>query len=205
MEILLILISFLIFLYTLFNLVKDDYVCIRKNISPENVFDIAFVVFIFNFLIGSVIEFSFPILFLITISLLYLMTKYKKFPIGRIFDFFIFSFLFSLPFSFFLSAILYSGSIIFYLVQAAFYLILLIIFIKFLKNKLMSRKIREGTISIVFIVIFSLESFVAYFFQKGASVSSFFQRDSLLWILLISLSIVLLVVHWILRVKTDKR
>lgn len=44
MHILILIPAFLIFLYVIYKIVKDDYIFIRRNISLEQVFDIVFII-----------------------------------------------------------------------------------------------------------------------------------------------------------------
>lgn len=121
MNIFIFLPAFLIFIYCLFKLAKDDYVLIRKNVSTEQVFDVFFLVTLislfFSRLLFVIINQKFDNIFLSFFSLqttdfslpglttgwvlgLYLISKYKKLPIPRLFDFFTMAFAVSIPIGF---------------------------------------------------------------------------------------------------------
>ncbi|HEX8932403.1 MAG TPA: hypothetical protein VF810_04565, partial [Patescibacteria group bacterium] len=53
MQILLTIPAFFVFLFCLYKLIKDDYVFIRRNISLEQVFDIAIIIFLFSLAFSS--------------------------------------------------------------------------------------------------------------------------------------------------------
>src|SRR5205085_1816494 len=122
MHIFILIPAFILFLYYLYKLVKDDYVFIRKNVSLEQIFDIAFLVlgasfffarffyllfhfdyhqnpFILFFTPGKG-SFSFFGLVVGSITTLYLIGKYKKIPLGRLFDFFTLALVVAMPFGF---------------------------------------------------------------------------------------------------------
>lgn len=168
---------FFIFLYALYSLAKDDYVLIRKNISTENLFDIAFLVGVGSIIISRLVYFllhpisnqnifllifslkgGFSLLggFLGGVLLLYFIAKYQKIPLGRLFDFFALSFLIALPFGFLGNAALFIRSaLIFSLVNMVVYVVFWIIFFKLLYPKLMNRTFKDGTLSLFFFILFS--------------------------------------------------
>lgn len=112
-----------VFLFCLYLLVQDDFVLLRKNVSLEQVFNIAFLMLFFGFL-GSRIIFitlNFKPLFLNPLAflafpyfpgfsligvvlggLIFLIGygKYRKLPTNRLFDFFSFSFFCALSFGY---------------------------------------------------------------------------------------------------------
>src|SRR6266851_2837112 len=105
MQILLFIPALLLFLYALYRLVKDDYIFIRKGISLEQSFDIAFItlwvgLFVSRFLyllfhlhVGEnfFIDFfsfkngglSLTGAIIGGILAVYLISKYKRLPLGR--------------------------------------------------------------------------------------------------------------------------
>ncbi|HSA84461.1 MAG TPA: prolipoprotein diacylglyceryl transferase family protein, partial [Patescibacteria group bacterium] len=141
MQLLVLLPAFLLFLYVIYKLVKDDYVFIRKNISLEQMFDVLFITtgvgllfarlfyFLFHFGNGENIflhffspdvgGLSFFGAFLGGLLTLYFFGKYKKMPLERLFDFFILAFVVALPAGFIGTAFLAKNLAIVYLLGNA--------------------------------------------------------------------------------------
>ncbi len=189
MQILALIPSFLLFLYTLYKLVKDDYVFIRRNISLEEVFDITFasvlICLFFSrllFLISQKLNWGFSLVSFFSPSMpgfsltggviggilaIYFIGKYKKVPLGRLFDFFTLAFLISLPVGYlFLSAFLKREEVIIYFLQALLYALVALFFSRILLGRLMRRTLREGNLSILFLLFFSLMSFFTSMINK---------------------------------------
>ncbi len=178
MQIVVLIPAFILFLYYIYKLVRDDYVFIRKNISLEQMFDIAFIVmwvslffarlffFIFNNMFNQNIFLQFFSPKVEGLSLfgallgglgtLYLFAKYKKIPFGRLFDVFTLALVVSLPFGFIGSAVLvHNFALLAYLVNAFVYLIFAIFCVKYVHPKLNSRELKEGNVQIIFLLFFS--------------------------------------------------
>ncbi len=108
----------IVFLFCLFVFSKDDFVLLRRNVTPQTIFDIAFFVglggLFFSRLFYALTHFSLnflnPFVFFIIpyfpgltasgllfggCSVLYLFAMRKKFPLGKLFDIFTLSFLLS--------------------------------------------------------------------------------------------------------------
>jgi prolipoprotein diacylglyceryltransferase len=173
--------SFLIFLYCLYKFFKDDYVFIRRNITLEHVFDMAFIVVFISVLFSRLFYFVFhpsveDNFFLSYFSfqkggyslsggvisgllMLSIIGKYRKVSFGRLFDFFILSFLISLPIGF-LSQLFFlkKNEIVLSLINVVFYSILSGYFAKFLYPRILNRSLKEGNISILFLIFFSFLS-----------------------------------------------
>jgi prolipoprotein diacylglyceryltransferase len=194
MEILVLIPALLIFLYTLYKLSGDDHVLIRKNISLEQMFDATFITLWFCLVLSRIYFFIFDqkskgnvfIEFFTTrgglsltgavvsgIIVLYLVAKYKKIPLGRLFDFFTLSFLFALPAGFAGIMLLHLKQpvvLIAYGVSAVIYLVSAILFRRFLFPKLLNRSIKEGTISVYFLFLFTLVSFGVSLIHTGKTM-----------------------------------
>ena len=215
MKYLLLIPSFLIFLYCLYKMVKDDYLFIRRNISLEQVFDIGFsITFIcllfsrlfyyiyhptsldnffvsyFSFqkgglsLIGAVIG---------GIIGLFFIGKYKKVPLGRLFDFFMLSFLISLPFGF-LSQIIFlkKSEVLIYIINALIYLILTIFFIKVLYPKVLNRTMKEGNLSIYFLIFFAIASFISSLLHPVKQLLDLVNLQNISYVAVLFFSLILL-------------
>ncbi|MBI3888123.1 prolipoprotein diacylglyceryl transferase [Candidatus Microgenomates bacterium] len=165
-------------MYCLYRLVKDDYVFIRKNLSPELAFDLAFITLWSSLffarllaLIANPINGENPIVAFLSLNkggfsllgamfgallALYLLAKSKKLPLGRLFDFFSLSGSISFSFGFGLSIVLVSGMERFILLgSAVVYLFLSLLYRFVLYPRLLNRSIKDGTISIIFLMLFS--------------------------------------------------
>ena len=163
MQVLIFTLSIFIFLHTLYKLVKDDHVFLRKNIKVEEIFDIAFIVTAIGLILAQIaapknITFLTFFVFGSSLSLL-LIGKYKKFPLGRLFDFFTLSFLTALPILYLLESLLFKKiELIIYLISAFIYFSLAVYFNKILLKRVMSRTIKEGNLSVYFMIFFSILS-----------------------------------------------
>ncbi len=170
-----------IFLYCLYRLVKDDYVFIRKNLSPELAFDLAFITLWSSLffarllaLIADPITGENPIVAFLSLNkggfsllgamlgallALYLLARSKKLPLGRLFDFFSLAGSISFFFGFGLSILLVSGMERFILLgSAVIYLFLALLYRFILYPRLLNRSIKDGTLSIIFLMVFSCVS-----------------------------------------------
>lgn len=214
MEFIAIIPSFFIFLYCLYKLVKDDYVFIRKNISLEQLFDIIFGViwvsiffartFAFMFDPPSTNYFSeffslrssgFSLTGAVLGGLLslYLIGRYRKIPLGRLFDFFTLAFLFALPWGYaFFSLFVKGQAMILSLVNAGIYFVLMFVFIKSLYPRLMSRTLKEGNLSIIFLIFFSVASLGTSIVQQVHSQSPFLSFHNVILFSLFIFSLLLL-------------
>lgn len=179
MQMLLFIPALLLFLYELYHLVKDDYIFIRKGISLEQAFDIAFITLwvslfaarllylLFHISPGENIFFDFFSLKKSGLSLtgtviggtvaIYLIGKYKKVPLGRICDFLSLSFLYTLPLVFLANAFFVTkNALLSVFLNAVIYFILLLFFVQFLYPKIMNRTLKEGILATLFLLLFSL-------------------------------------------------
>jgi hypothetical protein len=186
MYFLVLIICLFIFLFSIYVLGKDDYLFIRKNFSLEHLFDYVFIglfagVIFARFLwvfFRSKIEKNFlPHLFSpidagITLAaivigsmlILYLISKYRKLPTWRLCDFFSLAFLSSFSFGYLASSLFVKKSEIFYyLIPAMCYLGICVFFWKVLYLRLISGKLRDGSLSSLFLQVFSLISLVLLF------------------------------------------
>lgn len=215
MNFLLLFLPFLVFLFTLYKITKDDYVFIRKNISVEQVFDIAFLTTLiilffsrfFYFLLHPVGDnyyityfsfiqkggFSLVGAVVAGAATLYLIAKYKKIPLGRLFDFFSLSFLIALPFGF-LSQSIFLKHINLYisLLNIISYAIVGILFLKFIYPKILNRSLKEGYITVLLLIFFSVMSLLNSLIATFKNFD-FVSIDKICLYILFLVSIVLLI------------
>lgn len=227
MQFLVLIPAFFLVLYSLYKLSKDDYVFIRRNISLEHMFDIAFIVMWISLLFARVVYFIYhPIvdanLFIVFFSPgeggfsligaiiggilgLYLLGKYKKVPLGRLFDFFTLSLLIALPVGFLGSAVLVRQyQLALGIINTVTYLILTICFMKFLYPKLLNRTMKEGSISIFFLLFFSLISFATSLIDVTKGIQFQVTIQSILPVILFFFSLILLFNHENNRLRVRK-
>jgi len=216
MQILLFIPALLVFLYALFRLVKDDYIFIRKGITLEQSFDFAFIAL----WAGLFISRSFYLLFHLTkgenffvdffsvknggLSLtgaifggalaVYLISKYKRLPLGRLGDFLSLSFLYSLPLLFLANAVLVKkNELLLVFLNAIVYFVLLLFFIQFLYPKVMNRTLREGMMAILFFLLFSFIALTTSLLVSLKNIQTFINPENFVLLFLFFFSIVLLI------------
>jgi prolipoprotein diacylglyceryltransferase len=182
--------SFFVFLFLLYKLGKEDIIFIRKNITLDQLFNLAFIfmgVGLFSARLVYVLSnpakgFLNPLVFLLfpyfpglsltggvfgaTIALVYY-AKYKKLPVGRILDFFIISFFCALPFGF-IGNVFLNGTVT--LLESIFlpvlYAILFLIIYKVFFPKLLQNNLQSGSIGTLGLVLFGLISFLTSMVQN---------------------------------------
>lgn len=215
MELLALIPALLIFLFMLYRLVKDDYVFIRKGISLEQAYDISFITlwvslffsrffyFVFHFNPSQNIfiqffsfkngQFSLLGAILGGIIALYIFSKQKRFPLGRISDFFSLSFLYALPVGLLIHALFVSKNELLYLfLNVIIYFVVLLFFAQFLYPKILNRTIKEGLLTNLFLLIFSLITLVTSLLMSLKHIQIFLSLQNGVTILLLFLSIFLL-------------
>jgi hypothetical protein len=215
MEVVVLIPAILIFFYNLYKISGDDHVFIRKNISLEQIFDIGFIVMLMSFLFARFFFFIFhPVpnnnIFLSFFSTkgglslvgsfiggmtsLYFIGKYNKLPMGRIFDFFTLAYLSALPLGFVGHSMLFRNQeLIINLVIACIYFLFALFFMKVLYPNLIRRALKEGSIHIFFILLFSLLSLAILLVNmKKLSLVSF-DLQAIVLLIIFSLSMFLLV------------
>lgn len=218
MQILIFLPALLLFLYALYRLVKDDYVFIRKGISLEQSFDIAFItlwvsLFVARFLYllfhisaGYNIFYDFFTLkkggFSLTGAVIggaiaiYLISKYRRLPLGRLCDFLSLSFLYTLPLVFLGNAIFVSkDALLSVFLNAIVYFILLLFFVQFLYPKVMNRTLKEGRLATLFLLLFSIIALTTSLLTSLKNIESFVNPENITLGLLFIFSIVLLIIQ----------
>lgn len=186
-----------VFLYCLYKLIKDDYVFIRRNISLEQAFDITFWVFCSSLIVsrffylslhpekGTNMFLSFFSAYSGSFSLtgailggllaLYLLGKYKKVPLGRMFDFFTLAFSVVLPIGFILTSFFVKKSeLLLHLVTAVVYVVITVIFWKYIYPKLINRTIKDGALTNLFLMFFSVVSLLIAMLSSFSDMKLFF-------------------------------
>ncbi len=120
--------------------------------------------------------------------------KKNPLPLGRLADFFSIAFLITLPIGylgyFMFSengfSVIRTGSLV------VTYLILFVLFLRFLLPQLLNGKFKEGTITLLFLISFSLVNLVSNAFLKMSILSYFENLENIILILVFASSIVLI-------------
>lgn len=181
---------FIVFLFCLFALSKDDFLFLKKNITLEQVFNIAFIAgFVGLFLARSFyVVFHFapgfvnPLVFLLFpyfpgLSILgalfgigftvFVFSRGGKMPVFHVFDFFSIAFLASASFGFVLSGMRAvvgkDPQLILKLILPLAYITTFIFFVRFFLHWRRIGELQEGSISLLFLVFFSFFQFTYNF------------------------------------------
>jgi hypothetical protein len=134
-----------------------------------------------------------------------LYSTYKKLLVGRIFDFFIISFSIILPFGFLANAVLLKNiNLLFILILFVVYLVLSILFFKIVFPLSQKNVIKEGSLGIFYLISLSVISFLANIFKTSKDVG-IFDKDSLLWILILIICIVVVVKQELVEKSAPKK
>lgn len=194
-----------VFLYSLYILTKDDYVLIRKSISMDQLFDFALSGIIIGFIFARILTIIFysstgnqdfiqqffslsgkgqslaGLVFGCVIAY-YLIGKYRNLPLGRLFDFVSLAFLSSLPVGYLLTVFLVKkNEIVYFLALGVLYIGIHIIFWRLLFPRIMNSRLKEGSMSILFFLIFTSVSIIAsLIFEFSVSSIRFDIEDALL-------------------------
>ncbi len=186
---------FIVFLFCLFVLSKDDFLFLKKNITIEQVFNIAFVAglvglfsarifyVVFNFAPGflnPLVFFLFP--YFPGLSILgaiigigftvFVFSKGGKTPVFHVLDFFSIAFLAAASFGFFLSGmravVEKDPQLVLKLILPSAYITTFIFFVRFFLHWRRIGELQEGSISLLFFVFFSFFQFT-YNLAKATS------------------------------------
>lgn len=214
------LICFFIFLYCVYVLSSDDFIFLRKDVTMEKLFNIIFLGSLISLFFARVFYglshggniFSNPLVFLLfpyfpglsllggvvgagTVFLFLKTRKNNPLPLGRISDFFSIAFLISFPIGF-LGYFLFSNesfSTIKSVSQGIVYMILFLVFLKFFHPRLLSGKFKEGTISYLFLIFFSLVSLFSNALPKINVLSYITNFENIIFVSLFILSTAMLI------------
>lgn len=212
--ILVLLICLFVLLYCVYVLVNDDFIFLRRDVTMEKLFNMIFLgslvgLFFSRLFYGFTAKniFSNPFVFMLFpyfpgLSLLggvvgagayfLFLTKHREnpLPMGRIYDFFSIAFLISLSIGF-IGYFLFSGenlSTLRIVIQAVSYSILFVIFLKFFLPRLLNGKFKEGTITLIFLICFSIVSLISSAFSKIGILEYFSNFENIILIIILLVS-----------------
>lgn len=207
---------FFIFLYVLYYFSHDDFVVIRKDITMERIFNLAFVTGVVS-LFSSRLFFAlfsnnpkylnplvffalpyFPGLSLIGgllggSILIYWYCNFKKLPIGKMFDLFIKSFILVLPVGFLLTyVILLFNTSLFFNILFISSIIFLVLFIKVIFPFSSKGEVEDGSAGLIFMAVFSLLYFLTKMFLDIKNFS-FLELENIVLLISLFSSLILLI------------
>lgn len=214
--ILIIILGLVFFLYRLYHLADDDSLLVKKNITIEQLFNATFVISLVSLLfsrifyvidnpepvffgvLGFILFPYFPGLsitgaFLGAVIALLIISKNKKFPLGRVFDFFALSFLFVIPIGFLGYFLLSKGFTLGGLVECSAYVLILFTANIYLYPKSRSLEIKDGTISILFSIFFALISLLGLSIDNPGIKNFIYHKENYFLIIILILSIGLVI------------
>lgn len=204
MEILSFILSFIVFLFILYLLFKDDYVFIRKNFLLDQLYDLVFVGLIGGLILGRLITIFltyesnfFAKLFIINNNLwtlssiiigffmsYFLGAKIKKLPVGRTIDFFSVAILGSLPVGYLIYLFFQRRSLLLiYLAYGLVYFLIFCGFWRYLLPRAIKNIFRPGTLGAIFLAIFSMLSFIMIYLFKTVQDIGWLNKEAYLCIL----------------------
>lgn len=211
--IIVLLVCFIVFLYVLYTLVKDDFVINRKNISIESIFNIAFLTAIFALffarlfyvlihpepvffkILGFFLFPYFPGLSLIGAALGGLVfflpyLKNKNIPMGKAIDIFALGFLSALPVGY-LGLIILTGNSIRSMFLFIIYVLTLIVSAKFIFPLSLRGKLKDGLFGVAFISFISLFNLLASFLNKKPYI--IFNVENIVFLVILIVSLVFII------------
>lgn len=214
-----IIICLFVFLYCVYLLSNDDFIFLRRDVTMERLFNIIFLgglISLFfarlfygffhakNILLNPFVFLLFPYFpglsllggVLGAVATFLLLTRKKNpLPLRRMSDFFSIAFLITLPVGF-LGYFMFSEDGLSVSKTASLvitYLILFVVFLRFLLPQLLNGKFKEGTISFLFLISFSLVSLVSDAFTKINFLAFFKTPENLILIAILIASLVFLI------------
>jgi prolipoprotein diacylglyceryltransferase len=214
--IIVIIIGLVFFLHRLYHLGNDDFVLLKKNVTLEQVFNCAIVVSLFALLSSRIFYVIFnpaPVFFSILGFLIFPyfpglsltgavvggiiallgICYYRKFPIGRIFDFFVLSFLFVLPVAYLGYFLLSKNITMGGLFELIAYSAILIFASIYLFPKSSTLEFKDGTVSLLFIIFFSLISLLGDAIDNPGMYYFTHQLENYILLILLFISVILII------------
>lgn len=203
-------------LFTIYQLAKDDLVLFRKDISMDKVFNLVFLDFavglffarlfyaIFyspRFLIDPLSFLLFPYFPGLTLSagiiggilFFVLYSRSKKIPLGRLSDFFSVGLLSSLPIGYLGFFILTGGKNIYSGILSLIYLVIGIIFIKYVYQLLPRGILKDGSLALAVLTFIGLLSLIQISLEYFSNLEFIRQPENYLSIIIVLVSVFLFV------------
>jgi len=226
--ILVLLVCLFIFLYCVYVLANDDFIFLRRDVTMEKLFNVIFTGGLFGIFFSRLFYGFFHAKNILSNLLVFMLIPYfpglsllggvvgagayfiflttrknNPLPLGRISDFFSIAFLISLPVGF-MGYFMFSEdtvSVVKLGIQTASYFLLFIIFLKFLLPRLLNGKFKEGTITFLFLICFSIVSLISNAFSKISILEYFKNIENIILILILLSSAGMFIWHESLLLK----
>lgn len=224
-----IFLCYILFLFFLYRLGREDFVLIRKNIALEQLFDLTFITTIIAVLAGRLayailhLDKSFlnPLKFFVipyfpgfvlpgaiagAFLFLWLLYKKKKTPSGRLIDFYAISLLSIMPFLTLAEQFLFPrGVAISELILSLIYAVIFFIFMFILMPRLSRGEIKDGSVGLTFLGILAIISFLQDSFIHKNGIISFLYPEDFFYLFLVIIVIGSLLVHELWQPKKRSR
>ncbi len=198
--ILVLVLCLFVFLYSVYVLARDDFIFLRRDLTMEKIFNIIFAgslssLFFARLFYGLIYlrsDFLSPFVFFLVpyypglslvggvigtaITFLFLSrNKKNSLPLARLADFFSIAFLITLPIGILGYFMFSEGELSFVktTILVVVYLLLFAVFLRFLFPVFLSGKIKEGTITLIFLACFSLVNLVSNAFPITSVIDYF--------------------------------
>lgn len=231
--VLILLLCLFVFLYTVYVLARDDFIFLRKDLTMERIFNIIFLgsvscLFFARFLYGLTYarnDFLNPFVFLLFpyypglslpgsllgAGLVFLLLKKRQknpLPLGRLADFFSIAFLITLPIGL-LGYFMFSEEELSFAKTTGMviaYFFLFVLFLRVFFPKLLGGKIQEGTITLIFLICFSLINLISNAIPITNFINYFknFENPILILVFVLSLGLLVKQENLFLKVKEFK-
>ncbi len=218
----------LVFLFCLYVLVQDDFVLLRKNVSMEQAFNLAFLVIFIGFLTARIVyitlhfnpSFLNPIVFFAFpyypgLSLigevaggslfLFLYARYRKYPVARLFDFFSFSFFCALSFGY-LNTILFEKKPLQswdFLLSLSYLVVFILFSIIFLPLQRRGA-LKDGNLGLMVMLIFAVFAFALNVIQHAPKVIGIFCAEDFIILGFFAAAFLFIIIRNNARKKTTK-
>lgn len=216
----------IVFLYALHQLVEDDFVILRKNVTTEKIFNVAIAIGVFGIIIARLFHVLFnpkPVYFEIlgfllfpyfpglsligglvgSLALYIVLSRRGSFPVARVFDFLSKSFLIAAPFGVLGILILNLKLTQVLLINLLVYVILFVITIVLTQRG--EKWLKDGSFGFLSLIAISLIWIASSFIQSHLGLRTLFYKENPVAIALLLSSLALLVKNEVTRIKRNGR
>lgn len=221
-------ISFLISLFCLYHVSREDFVLMRRNVTLDDIFNIAFVTAFSGLLFARIfyVVFNFapgflnPLVFFLVpyypglslmggviggvVSLIYI-TKKQRFPIRRVFDLIGLSFLAGLPIGY-IGSLFLTTQVNFFLhlfLPILFFIIFLIAYI-YVYPRIITKELKAGMLGTSVLIVVSFSVLLIQILTNYDSGVFFFQPNNSLSLIVFVLSLLYFIKQELFVVKQKK-
>lgn len=218
----------IISLFCLYITGREDIVFIRKNVTTEHLFNLTFLTVLVGLfssrLVDGVIflksEYLNPLVFLLfpyfpglsfiggvvgACVFLFLFTRAKKMPTGRLFDYFTLALFAALPLGYIGSLFLRDNLSLFENIYLPLvYFILFLFFLKLIFPKILRNELKSGTLGTFALLTFSFTTLLVSIMSDRGKILWEFQIEDILTIMLLVASIIVLIKQEMISIPGKK-